>query len=382
MIIFLSIFFFLLTCYAILIDFYRKSWNKIPEFIETPLTDPPLVSVVIAVRNEEENIPGLLDSLRQQTYPASHFEVIIVDDHSTDSTWDLLQSFTGGMPTIRALKLGESLTDGETIKAHKKLAIEMGIKTATGELIVTSDADCRFQPDWLAVIASCYKSTGSKFIAAPVKITNNGSFISIFQSLDFLTLQGITGASVYRRFHTMCNGANLAYARTTFFEAGGFAGIDNIPSGDDMLLMYKIYKLFPDSVIYLKNSRAIVSTRPVLNWKAFFNQRIRWASKATHYDDKKIFWILLLVYAVNVCFLVLAIASFMKATWFFFFFLLLLAKTLVEFPFVNAVAIFFSETKLMKYFPLMQPFHLLYTVLTGWLGKFGSYEWKGRRIKQ
>ena len=180
----------------------------------------------------------------------------------------------------------------------------------------------------------------------------------------------------------MCNGANLAYTKQVFDEVGGFDGIDKIPSGDDMLLMYKIYRKYPRSVAYLKNKNAIVITQPVLKWKDFFNQRIRWASKATHYDDKKIFWILLLVYIINFCFLFLGIASFWKATWFFFFLLLLIGKVLIEFPFVNAIAIFYAETKWMKYFPLMQPFHILYTVITGWLGKFGSYEWKGRRIKQ
>jgi cellulose synthase/poly-beta-1,6-N-acetylglucosamine synthase-like glycosyltransferase len=253
---------------------------------------------------------------------------------------------------------------------------------AKGELIVTSDADCVFGKKWLTQIASLYISSKAKFIAAPVKIKTSRSFLSIFQSLDFLTLQGITGASVYKRFHTMCNGANLAYERAAFYEVGGFKGIDNIASGDDMLLMYKMYKRYPEHVFYLKAKEAIVTTEAVTSWKQFFNQRIRWASKATHYDDKRILWILLLVYGINVSFLILALASFWNANWFFLLLLFLVAKVLIEFPFVNAVAIFFCERSLMKYFPLMQPFHILYTIIAGWLGKFGSYEWKGRRIKQ
>src|SRR3989337_2831198 len=189
------------------------------------------------------------------------------------------------------------------MRAHKKLAIEKGIDVAAGELIITTDADCVFTPDWLSYIASYYIATGAKFIAAPVRIRTRYSFLSIFQSLDFLTLQGITGASVYKRFHTMCNGANLAYAKAVFYEVNGFNGIDTIASGDDMLLMYKIYKLYPERVFYLKNRQVVVTTNPVTTWKDFFNQRIRWASKATHYDDKKIFWILLLVYCINLCFL-------------------------------------------------------------------------------
>ena len=353
-----------------------------PEFQSQNLISEPFISVIIPVRNEEDNLRLLVDSLIQQTYPPVRFEIIIVDDHSTDNSWNILRSFSGEPITIRSIKLADHVSEKDQIRAHKKLAIEKGIDVAAGELIVTTDADCVFTPDWLSYIASYYVATGAKFIAAPVKIRTRYSFLSIFQSLDFLTLQGITGASVYKRFHTMCNGANLAYEKAVFYEVNGFSGIDAIASGDDMLLMYKIYKLYPERVFYLKSRHVVVTTNPVTSWKDFFNQRIRWASKATHYDDKKIFWILLLVYCINLCFLILAIASFWNTSWFFIFAILLATKTVVEFPFVNAVAIFFSEKKLLRYFPFMQPFHILYTVIAGWLGKFGSYQWKGRHIKQ
>ena len=381
MAIFLLIFFLLLTCYSFLIEFYRRSWNQVPEFAVANLVDEPFISVVIPLRNEESNIPALIESLEQQTYPRSRFEIVMVDDHSTDKSWEIIKTLSADSLNIRPVKLADE-GSAEPIRAHKKFAIEKGIEKATGELIVTTDADCMFDPEWLFYIASFYTTTKAKFIAAPVKIRSTGSFLSLFQSLDFLTLQGITGACVYKRFHTMCNGANLAYEKSAFYAVNGFTGIDDIASGDDMLLMYKIYKQHPESVFYLKSRNAVVTTNPVSAWSDFFNQRIRWASKATHYDDKKIFWILLLVYSTNLCFLILAIASFWKATWFFFFILLLIAKILVEFPFVNSAAIFFGEKNLMRYFPLMQPFHILYTIVAGWLGKFGTYEWKGRRIKK
>ena len=382
MAIFVLIFVILLTCYLFLIEFYRKSWNQVPEFNPEGPGDEPFISVVVPVRNEETNLETLFDSLLQQTYSRRRFEIVIVDDHSTDRSWDLIQTLSESPLDIQAVRLARENHKPETLIAHKKFAIEKGIENARGELIVTTDADCVFDPQWLFSIASFYVATKAKFIAAPVKIRTHYSLLSIFQSLDFLTLQGITGASVYKRFHTMCNGANLAYEKAAFYEVKGFSGVDDIASGDDMLLMYKIYKQHPGDVHYLKSKNAIVTTNPVTSWKDFFNQRVRWASKATHYDDKKIFWILLLVYGTNLCFLILAIASFWKATWFVFFILLLVAKILVEFPFVNAVAIFFGEKKLMRYFPLMQPLHILYTIIAGWFGKFGTYEWKGRRIKQ
>lgn len=373
MAIFLFIFFLLLLIYSLLIDFYRRSWNQIPVFEAAGVTHVK-VSVVIAVRNEEHNISQLLFRLSLQDYPRTLYEVIIVNDHSTDATWEKLNEYTEhGLSTI-FLQLPQG-------QSSKKKAIEMGINSAKGELIITSDADCIMPETWISCIASFYWQSGAKFISAPVLMEGGNSVKDIFQSLDFLALQGITGASVHKRFHTMCNGANLAYEKQSFLDVDGFQGIDEIPSGDDMLLMHKIFSRYPDKVFYLKSREAIVRTKPERSWRNFFNQRIRWASKAVHYKDKRIFYVLLLTYFVNIGFLVMIIASIIDSYWLSFLCLLLFAKILIEFPFVNAVAIFFDQQKLMRYFPFLQPLHILYTIFAGWLGRFGSYRWKSRTVK-
>lgn len=379
---FFFLFFLLMVVYAVLIAYYHSAWNRLPAFVLPEKQASVFISVIIAARNEEKNITGLLQSLHAQQYPKELYEVIIIDDHSTDTTWQLLQQHPFSSMQVKPLQLKEFVEETGVIASYKKKAIETGINTATGTLIVTTDADCRFDALWLQTIASFYETNDAKFIAAPVTFYNQHTLLSVFQSLDFLTLQGITAASVYKRFHSMCNGANLAYERSAFYEVNGFNNIDNIASGDDMLLMHKIFKQYPNKVFYLKNRHAIVTTEPVTTWKQFFHQRIRWASKADSYDDKRIFMVLLLVYLLNVCFLAWAIAAFFKTTWLGLGLLLLLAKVLIEFPFVNSVAIFFGQQKLMKYFPFLQPLHIGYTIIAGWLGKFGHYEWKGRRIKK
>lgn len=379
---FFFLFFILMVVYAVLIAYYHSAWNKLPEFVVPEKQASVFISVIIAARNEEKNIPQLLQSLQDQQYPKSLYEVIIIDDHSTDNTWALLQEYPVDQLALKSLQLQDHIEERSVIASYKKKAIETGINAAAGQLIVTTDADCRFDPRWLQTIAAFYETNDARFIAAPVTFYNQSSLLSVFQTLDFLTLQGITAASVYKRFHSMCNGANLAYERAAFYEVNGFDNIDAIASGDDMLLMHKIFKQYPDKVFYLKNRHAIVTTEPAASWKQFFHQRIRWASKADRYDDKRIFWVLLLVYLLNVCFLAGAIAAFWKSTWALLVLLLLLAKVLIEFPFVNSVAIFFGQQKLMKYFPFLQPLHIGYTIIAGWLGKFGHYDWKGRRIKK
>ncbi len=179
----------------------------------------------------------------------------------------------------------------------------------------------------------------------------------------------------------MCNGANLAYTKKAFNEVDGFKDIDNIASGDDMLLMHKIQKAHPGKIKFLKSPDVIVETQPAGNLKEFMNQRIRWASKADKYTDPKIVFVLLLVYIFNVWILITGVSSFFSHTSFYLFLILLILKTAVELFFLYPVAKFFSKQKLLWWFIPAQPFHIIYTIVAGWLGKFGSYTWKGRRVK-
>lgn len=358
--------------YAILISFYRAGWGELEVFQANDQNPDLKISVVIAARNEEENIANLLTSIGSQTYPDNLFEVIVVDDHSSDNTASIASSFS----FVKLIKL-----QFDNINSYKKKAIETGIAAASGDLVVITDADCIVQPDWLKTIASFKKETNVVFIAAPVLIENKPTLLETFQSLDFMVLQGITAASVQKRIHNMCNGANLAYERKAFFEVNGFIGIDHIASGDDMLLMQKISTHFPGKISYLLSKEAIVSTKPAKTWKEFFDQRIRWASKATNYNDIKIFSALFLVYFFNCALFALLIAGFWAPYMWLGFLGILIGKIIIELIFIIPVAKFYNQEKLLKLFPLYQPLHIIYTIIAGWLGTFGSFEWKGRKVK-
>ncbi|MET0392945.1 MAG: glycosyltransferase [Chitinophagaceae bacterium] len=361
----------LLIVYSLLIFYYRQSWNNLPLHVAPAYTPATTVSVIIPARNEAENIGRLLTVLQQQTYPRELFGVIVIDDHSTDDTAAIVQQFAG----VTLLQLTD---DG--INSYKKKAIETGIAAARGELIITTDADCWCGPNWLSTMVQFYEQEKPVFIAAPVSIDCSSRLVEVFQAYDFAVLQGITGASVHRQAHAMCNGANMAYRRDVFYEVEGFRHIDTIASGDDMLLMYKIWTRYPGRVRYLKSEDATMHTRPVTTWKGFINQRIRWASKATHYDDKRILPVLLLVYLFNLSFLVLLILGCRHPVYWLYLAGLWIVKTIVEFPFVSAVTRFFGKQYLMRYFFFFQPLHILYTILAGLFGQFGKYEWKGRKV--
>ncbi len=381
--------FLLLVLYAVVIFYYAKSWRQIPLY-RAPLsavTPGVSFSIIIPARNEAENIGKLLDSLMHQTYPKHLFEVIVVDDHSSDNTAEIVSQYE----EVILLQLKE-----DKINSYKKKAIETGIVSAQRQWIVGTDADCVAHPEWLQTFASYIEKANPVFIAAPVSLVRprqsfhkqsaflqiNDEILYVFQALDFLTLQGITGAAVYTQKHNMCNGANLAYKKDVFYEVGGFKDIDTIASGDDMLLMHKIWKQHPSRIGYLKSEHAIIQTEAAATWKDFFNQRIRWASKATSYDDKRIFGVLLLVYLFNVSFLgLLLISVFFNSNYFLVLIACWVLKTAVERFLVKQVGVFFNQQKLMRYFFFFQPLHIVYTIVAGFLGSFGKYEWKGRRVK-
>jgi cellulose synthase/poly-beta-1,6-N-acetylglucosamine synthase-like glycosyltransferase len=381
MIVLFYIILILLLAYGALIDFYRRSWNQIPEFSIENITNDTFhskVSIIIPARNEEGQISACIDSLLSQTYPADLVEIIVVNDHSTDRTADIVRSFSGKRVQLMDLK---DYINAEPIYAYKKKAIETGISRSTGDWILCTDGDCILPPLWIESIVRFFETEKSVFIAAPVCIKGDRSLLSIFQSLDFACLQGITGAVVFRKIHCMCNGANLGYEKKVFKELGGFEGIDQLASGDDLLLMQKFFDHYPERISFLKSHDAIVTTQPAESWSSFFHQRIRWASKARGYKDKSLSWNLLFVFIINLLLAVFMIACCFDPIWFLGFLFFLILKSLLEFPFVKTLALFFSLTNRLKYFFFLQPLHIFYMIIAGILGNVPGYEWKGRRVK-
>jgi cellulose synthase/poly-beta-1,6-N-acetylglucosamine synthase-like glycosyltransferase len=313
----------------------------------------------------------------------------LVNDHSDDDGPDLVAH--SNLKNIHLISLADSISASHS-PAFKKHAIEAAIQKSKGELIITTDADCTMGPNWVSSIVEHYEQTHAAFLVMPVLLKSDSSICSTFQSIDFMSMQGITAASAALHFHHMCNGANLAYPRSVFYEVNGFRGIDHIASGDDLLLMNKIANLYPDRISYVKNKEAIVSTLPAPNWTAFFQQRIRWASKANHYQDKKMLPVLFVVYLFNVLLFSLCVLSLISifstltssenrlclfALTLFSFGVKIIAELILLIP----VSLFYGKRNQLFVFPFLQPLHVFYMVVAGWLGKFGSYTWKGRKLK-
>lgn len=381
--IFIIITIVLFTSYAVLILAYRRGWNQKPVNNKvTSNSNRSKISILIPARNEEKNIGRCLQSILANHYPEDLLEIIVINDFSDDDTaiiaTEILKKQNG-----RVLSLGSYLSKEARLNSYKKKALEIAIGEASGDWIITTDADCTVPPQWLAKMSEAMVNPNNQFIAAPVSFIPYAAsdWLYYFQSLDFMTMQGITAASIQNNMGNMCNGANLAFRRTAFDEVGGYKGIDHIASGDDMLLMHKIQSRYPDGISYLKSEEAIVQTPVQPDWNSFLNQRIRWSSKADKYNDKKLTAILSVVYFFNLNFLALIIGSIFNIRLLLVLIGTIIAKTLIELLFLVPVAKFYKKTNEILYFALLQPLHILYIISAGFLGKFGSYEWKGRTVK-
>ena len=379
-IVFISITFLLFLPYCFLILNYRKWFLQLKPFVSTSIHQPYIYfSVIIPARNEEENIGHCLQSIINQNYPKQLFEIIVIDDHSTDQTSGIVSQFQGSNSNIKLINLQNELK-GKQLNAYKKKAIEMAVEKANGTWIITTDADCILKPNWLQLFDEYIANNNSLLVAAPVVFTKEKSVVSNFQYIDFMALQSTTAATVSIGLHSMCNGANLAYNRNVFKEVGGFKGIDNIASGDDMLLMNKIKSKYPQQIGYLFSQDAIATTKPMPDWTSFLNQRIRWASKADKYEDKSLLPVLLGVYLFNLLLLIMFFVGLFNIKLLIFWLALMALKTIIEWRYMKVAATFFGEIYFWQ-FAALQPLHVTYMVVAGWLGKFGNYRWKGRSAK-
>ena len=370
--------FSLIVLYGYVILKRLVAWHKIPE-LQVPENDFPqtFLSVIIPVRNEATNILALLQDLKAQTFTPGLMEVLIIDDDSDDNTNLLVKDFARTAAfIIKCLPLKEY-----TLKTGKKAAVQVGVAQATGELLVFTDGDCRVPPHWLRHTEYLYRQKQAKFISGLVCYDAPTSLFQKIQLVEFASLIGVGAGSLALKQPNMCNGANIAYPKSVFKEVNGFAGNEHIPSGDDEFLMHKVFQLYPDSVLVLKSSVAVVYTGAKKRVSDFFAQRVRWASKWPAYKQKKAQLLAVLVFSVNFFILfyfglfVFGLISGLS------FALVLGAKCFIDLLFLKPVLSFFRKQRYCLYVIPLQFIYIPYVVFTALKALNGSYNWKGRTIK-
>lgn len=363
-IIFLFIAYYLLLA-ALLIG-WRKAFNKDKAWDGM---NKDIISVVIAVRDEERVISFLLEDIGRQKYGS--FEVIIVDDQSEDKTSVVVEEY---------IKNDSRFFLKRSSGAGKKRALTDGIQMARGSIIVTTDADCRVSEQWLDGLSRYFSDDRIKMVFGGVRIKTYSVF-SQLQSLEFLSVIGSGAAMAGLGLPIMCNGANLAFRKSTFKEVGGYNGNFHIPSGDDEFLMRKILSRYPAGIRFASVRESIVTTVASNGLRAFINQRIRWAGKWKFNQSLGSKLLALFVLCFQLCLLSLPafVLTGMIGPWLAVG--LWLFKVSLESFFLRSIGRFLSVSWHWPPFLLLQLIYPLYITLIGIFSNFRPFEWKGRKLK-
>jgi cellulose synthase/poly-beta-1,6-N-acetylglucosamine synthase-like glycosyltransferase len=355
--------------------FFRKGWLAIKPFKSVEIIPITKVSVLIAARNEVDKIAFTLDDLMAQNYPKHLLEFIVIDDHSTDKTSEIILKYAH--LGVRLIKLDEK----EPLNSYKKKAISEAIKIASGTLIITTDADCRMGKNWISTLVNFYEQFDFNLISAPVIYFEEQSLFEKLQTLEFLYLIGLGAAGIGNKMPSTCNGANLAYKKEVFMALDGFKGIDDLASGDDELFLHKVAKAYPNSIGFCKSDNAIVYTHAKSTLAEFISQRKRWASKSVKYKDKKVMFLAVSLWFFNVSLLVNLILGFFYPALLNLLVIQFIIKIVAEFLYLQDLTSFANRKKLIYYISFLSILHVAYFIYIGLAANSGKYVWKGRLVK-
>jgi len=369
--------------YLYIIAGYLKNWQnlKFPPR-KNNLENFPFISVVVAARNEEKNITHCIQSLLKQDYPIDKFEILIIDDFSTDQTAELIKKFEASETNLKYLS-STAKRHEKIIVSYKREAIQTGISASKGQYILLTDADCIVPPSWITTFSEQFIKEDCVFIGGPVIISDEKpNLLTSFQGLDMIGMMVITGAGYQSGNQLLANGANMGFSKQVFIELNGYAQFPNKASGDDMFLLHHFHQNHPNSIRFLKTLSAVVVTQPEYSIKSLLKQRIRWASKNNAYKEMNINFSLSVLFLVSLTIIILGVCSIIKASIFFpGFCVLYILKIFSDYLLQREAIRFFDKRTLAKYFFLSQNIHTLYIVWVGIMASlFPFYYWKGRKV--
>lgn len=329
------------------------------------------ISVIIPFRNEEKTIGHLIHDLQHQEYPRDKFEVVLINDHSEDSSVGVINEELRGPISAKLLNNA----------AHgKKSALTKGIRHAIGTIVVTTDADCRVKPGWIRSINNSFSDESIKMTFGAVRLETDHSLFSKMQALEFSTLIGSGASTAAFGFPTLCNGANLAFTKDAFTETGGYDGNEYIASGDDEFLMRKIEAKYSNGIRFNNNPENVVTTYPQKTLDSFLSQRIRWAGKWRHHDGTNSKLLAVYVFLFHLSVMMLPFFVLMGDISVYVMLGLLVAKAVVEFLFLRQVSSWLTVPWHGLSFFLLQLVYSVYAVGVAVTALFKKTAWKGRAL--
>jgi len=362
-----------LLIYLIFMGLVWFGWDKTPDLANIDTLPKTRFSIIVAVRNEAENIVSLLFDLVSQEYPDHSFEIILVNDHSEDQTMELANDFLEKQRIAYQILFLEGFSG-------KKNALQMGIQASRFEWIMTIDGDCRVKNEWLKATDEKIRSSRAKMVVGPVLLNGDDSIFGQIQQMEFSTLIASAAAGLFFSKPNMCNGANLAFEKLAFDSVGGYASHSQLASGDDEFLMHAIWKKYPGNVLFNKSTKAIVSTPPSPNWRLFSAQRQRWASKWENYLQSNIKFLAVFVFLIQLGWIFAFWGSIWNRSLEYFLFAYGV-KVFIDAIFLQQILKWFGQSFRTFAFFVLEVFYPFYVVIFALLGRKKSFIWKERFYK-
>ena len=343
----------ILFSYAVLIIVFIKGWSALPDFQSEGEGNSLPVTIITACKNELNHLPSLFKAVSEQTY--RNFQFLLVDDGSTDGSLEYAFDAQSNFPELTLL----------TNKGKgKKEAIKTAIGQSDSRLIVTLDADCLPQRDWLKTIVGFYKEEFTDLVICPVRMDSDGSFLQNFQQVEFASLVGSGAGAAGADMPIFCNGANLAFRRQAWLSSLDELHFEE-PGGDDVFLLQSIKKR-NGSIRFLKSEAAAVKTTPVATLKEFLHQRRRWAGKKAAYSDWQLAGTALIVFLASFVLIINGVLAAFNLQWLILAVSLFLLKCLIDFSFFVKINDFFGLKNVLKnslLFSLVYPFYIVVTAV-------------------
>lgn len=351
MLTFSSIFLIIYSIIAVYSILYKK------KLIERKNDLNILLSIIIPFKNEANNLPNLVKSLNNQTFSRNKFEVIFIDDHSTDNSFEILLN----LEKFFSYKILKNIE-----KPGKKFAIKQAINHAKGNIIVTTDSDCQAPPTWLEKIYEYFVNYSPKMLILPVKMQPSHKLFTFnnLQIIEFYALQATTNLTTKINAPIMCNSANLAFEKQIYEEFSSKLK-NEILSGDDIFLLLNAKKKYKKSIMYYLDNNVAITTQSPENIKKFFLQRSRWASKLKFYFDPETFIASVIIFFVNIGHLYLLVTMLTFITYSKI--LLFFTKILIDFLIIQSYIKKINQKQLYKLIPFVSIIYPFYLIFLGFL---------------
>lgn len=325
------------------------------------------LSIIIPCRNEEKNITACIDSIYSQNYPKELMEIIVVDDHSEDSTIQCVIKYN----KCKLIQLPSHLKG-------KKAALTEGINNASHEVIITRDADTFSDVNWLGTIVNAQVNSDADMLICPITLKAENTFLNIFQRLEFYAFTIVTGATAFIKKPILCNGANLCFRKSVFTKVNGYKGNDDIASGDDVFLMNKISTLPGGKIIYLKDLSASVFTSAENSLSGMTDQRLRWAGKNNRNTNLLNAFAGFSILLANFSWLFMGVLSVFYPELAIYFVIITAIKCIIDFLLLFLGSSFHKQGSALIVFPLFAVLYPMYIVLIAILSMVIKPKWKGR----